>query len=89
MRSNDKAVVTFHPVSNLRAGFHVAVTRNVSDPDAKNHAAKVKMLMADELQNWKEQNPTEKDKDFPKGIFKPVTDCSNFDAVDDDDDDDD
>jgi hypothetical protein len=30
-----------------------------------------------------EQNPTEKDEDFPKGIFKPVTDCLNFDAIDD------
>jgi hypothetical protein len=42
------------------------------------------MLMADERRKWKEQNPTEKDKDFPKGMFKPVTDYSNFDTIDDD-----
>ena len=45
--------------------------------------------MADELQKWKEQNPTKMGRDFPKGIFKPMTDYSNFDTIDDDDDDDD
>jgi hypothetical protein len=28
--------------------------------------------MADEFRKLKEQNPPDKDKDFPKGIFKPV-----------------
>jgi hypothetical protein len=34
--------------------------------------------MADEFPKWKEQNPSEKDKDFPKGIFKPVTHFFKF-----------
>jgi hypothetical protein len=43
-------------------------------------------LIADELQKWKLDNPTEKEKDFPKGIFKPLTDYSNFDTIQDDND---
>jgi hypothetical protein len=39
--------------------------------------------MADEFQKWKEQNPSEKYKDFPTGIFKPVTHFSNFETNDD------
>ena len=83
----------FVTVSDLRAGIHIAaieqelVIRNISDPGARNYTAKVKILMADELLKWKQQNPTEKDKDFPKGIFKPLTDYSNFDTIIDDDDD--
>ena len=57
------------------------VSQNVSDPAARNHVSKAKTLMASEFQKWKEQNPTENDKDFRKGVFKPVTDCSNCDVI--------
>jgi ethanolamine ammonia-lyase large subunit len=82
----------FVTVSDLRAGTHMAaieqelVSRNISDPEARNYTAKVKILMADELRKWKLDNPTEKEKDFPKGIFKPLTDYSNFDTIQDDND---
>ena len=88
-------LLCFVTVSGLRADIHIAVIEqelvspNISNPDARNYTSKVKILMEDELQKWKEQNPKEKDKDFPKGIFKPVTDYSKFDTIDDDDDDDD
>jgi ethanolamine ammonia-lyase large subunit len=71
-------------VSDLRAITHIIAIeqeltfRNISDPVAVNYTSKVKILMADEFRKWKLIHPSEKDKDFPKGIFKPLTPFSTF-----------
>ena len=57
------------------------VSRNISDPVARNYTSKVKLiLMANEFQkSGRNKIQLNKDKTYPKGIFnKPVTDYSNL-----------